>query len=134
DERGVEGDVVRFEILAVAALDRARRVGHAGHRVEHGARRPQVALAVVHFAALPEDADHGLRAGEVSRAQEHDHAIALALEYRHLAELRHVVEPRVGARVGRENHALVEKDADAVSHGAYSIYSRTPPAASRRPR
>ena len=59
------------------------------------------------FPALLQNADDGLRAGQVSRAQQDDQPVVRALEYGHLAERRKIIDPRIRARIRREHDSVV---------------------------
>ena len=79
-------------------------------------RGPQVWSSVAGVGALLQHADHRLRAGEIPGAQQDEDPIARALEDRHLAEFREVVDAGVSAGVGREDDAVVQQDPYAIRH------------------
>src|SRR4030095_4554285 len=93
DEGSVEAELVLLQVLTVASLDIAHRV-----------------------ADYHEHADHRLGSGEVSGAQQHDNAVAGAVEHRHLAELGEVVHAGMRTGVRGENHSLFKQYAYTVGH------------------
>ena len=70
---------------------------------------------------LAQHADHGLGGRQPPRTEQHQHAIAGALEHRHLAELGVVVHARVGARVAGQDEPFFKLDADAVGHACHHV-------------
>jgi hypothetical protein len=114
----LNADLVLLKVVAVASLDVAHRVRDQHRDVEHRPRAPEVDSRAGGGATLVQDADHGLRSGEVARAQQDDDAVAATLEHGHLAELRNVVHASVRAGVRREDHPVVEHYAYAVGHAA----------------
>jgi hypothetical protein len=71
-------------------------------------------------------ADDSLSSGQISRAQQNYDAITATFEHRHFAELGEVVDARVGAGVGGENHSLVEHHADAIRHAMRLVCNQLP--------
>src|SRR6478735_8111341 len=67
DERGIEADVVLFQVPGVAFLDIARRVGDQPHDVEHRPGTHQIGGRVAVGAALSQYADDGPGSGQVCR-------------------------------------------------------------------
>src|SRR6476646_5469271 len=126
DERGIEADVVLFQIPGVAFLDIAHRVRDQPHDVEHRPGTHQIGGRVAVSTTLSQYADDGLSAGQVSRTQQNDNAVAATLEHRHLAELGEAIHPGMRTRVRGENHALVEHYADTVGHAMRLLGNRTP--------
>ena len=121
DERSVERTGTARQMLAVAALDSPHRVRNDDGDVEHRASVPNADDVVfLRFPALLEHTDDGLRPGQVSRAQQHNHPITRALEHGHLAERRKVIDPGIRARVRRQHDAVIQKDAYTVGHAPLS--------------
>ena len=101
-------------VRRIAAVDGAHRIGNpVGHFEQRGCVEQMVACRV---DALAQHADHCLGPGEAAGAEHDDHAIAGALEHRHLAELGVVVDAGVRARIAREDQPLLELQTDAVGH------------------
>ena len=126
DERGIEADLVPFQVPGVAFLDIAHRIRDQPHDVEHRPGTPEIGGRVAVGATLRQHADDGLSAGQVSRTQQNDDAVAATLEHRHLAELGEVVHAGIRAGVRGENHSLVEHYADTVSHAMHLLCNRPP--------
>src|SRR5262249_34192502 len=119
DEGRVEGRSAAGEMLTIAALYGSGSIGYSHGPVEHGARCPDVRpIRIRGFASLPEHADDSLRSGQVAGAQQNDGPLPWMFEYVHLAERGKVVDARVGARVRREDNAIVEENPHAVGHDA----------------
>src|ERR1700676_2479963 len=126
NERGIEADVVLFQVPGVAVLDIAHRVGDQPHDVEHRPGAHEIGGRVAVGATLRQYGDDGLSSGQVSRTQQNDNAVAATLEHRHLAKLGEVVHPGMRPGVRGENHALVEHYANAISHAMHLLCIRFP--------
>src|SRR6201987_1028847 len=126
DERGIEADVVLFQVAGVAFLDIARRVGNQPHDIEHRSGTQDIGGRVAVSTTLRQYADDGLSSGQVSRTQQNENAVAATLEYRHLAKLGEVIHSGIRTGVRGENHALVEYYAYTVSHAINLLCNRPP--------
>jgi hypothetical protein len=62
--------------------------------------------------------------GQITGAQQNDHSVARALEHRHFAKLRKIVDFGMRARVGREKHPFVEDNAYAIGHFRFPLNLR----------
>ena len=108
DERSVERTGTTRQMLAVAALDIPHCIRNDDSDVEHRASVPNADDTVFpSFPTLLQHTDHGLRPGQVPRAQQDNHPIARALEHGHLAERRKVIDPGMRARIRREHDAVI---------------------------
>ncbi len=107
DKRCVEADLVFLHIFTVAPLNVSHCIRYQHRSIEHGLRAPQI---IIHAsrATLVQHTDHSLCSGKLSGTQQYDDAVAATLEYRHLAELRKVIDAGIRARVRRKNQSLVE--------------------------
>jgi hypothetical protein len=65
---------------------------------------------------LEQQADHCLRNRQIAGREQDQNALAGLLEYAHLAERVDLVDPGIGARVGKKHQAGVHQHAYAVSH------------------
>jgi hypothetical protein len=124
DEGSIEDEVAAFQVSCVALFDLPRGVRNESGDVEHRSRGPQIRPAVVGLAPLLQRADDRLSPGETAGAEQNDDAIPRALEDRHLAELRKVVDARVRARVRSEDDARVQECSDTVRHAVSSLWFR----------
>ena len=100
----------------IATLEVANRVRNDDYGIEHRPGGPKVRCPIADLAALFEQANHRLCAGEIAGAKQHDDPVARAVEDGHLAEFRVVVDASMGAGVGRENDSILQKDANTISH------------------
>jgi hypothetical protein len=116
DERGIESQSAFLEVFPVAELDVAYRVRNHDRYIEHRANAPDVRHAALRITSLFQNADDRLCSCETPGTQQHDHPIAHALKNGHLAKLRKIVDACVGAGIRREDHPLLEQNADAVGH------------------
>ena len=66
---------------------------------------------------LCQQADDTLGGGQVARALQHDHPVFPGEEVQ-FAEGGDVIHPRIGARIGREHHAVLQAHGDTVGHGS----------------
>ena len=106
DERRVEADLVRPRRYSPSRRSMSRIASATSIATSNIVRAfHRLATSSPARAALVQHADHRLRSGEVAGAQQHDDAVAAALEHRHLAELGDVVHAGVRARVRREDDA-----------------------------
>jgi hypothetical protein len=108
-ERIVESnETMMHHVRPVARLHLAQRVAHHLRDLEHRRRRPDVPGFIAGARLLLEDVDRVLGDREVARREGHDDAVGIAGEHAHLRKPGDVVHPRVGARIGRENHPGIQ--------------------------
>ena len=108
----LQGFTVAFEHVAHGRAQHARGVKHAGGVPD----RDGFPVVVVGQLLDLQDLAHRLRDAQVAGREQAHEAVARLLVDDHLAEGADLVQARVGARVGEEDHAGVELDGDAVSH------------------
>ena len=93
-------------------------VAHALRRLKHGGclhQRLGLAGRGI-LPTLPQDADHRLADGEISRRGDRHDALVRSGENVELAEGRDVVDTGIGAGVREHHETVAHQDATAISH------------------